>query len=87
MQKITEVQEKTDSYWNANEPFFRTLPDSIRKYAKELSPAAKNEFKRWPVLENTENWTYKEAYGSYGEAIDSLNSWIKQRIEWINHHL
>jgi hypothetical protein len=87
LQQITEVQEKTDSYWNANEPFFRTLPDSIRKYAKELSPAAKNEFKRWPVLENTENWTYKEAYGSYGEAIDSLNSWIKQRIEWINHHL
>ncbi|MBR2058746.1 MAG: CotH kinase family protein [Fibrobacter sp.] len=85
--QITEVKEKTDSYWNANEPFFRTLPDSIRKYAKELSPAAKNEFKRWPVLENTENWTYKEAYGSYGEAIDSLNSWIKQRIEWISHHL
>jgi hypothetical protein len=87
LQQITEVQEKTDSYWNANEPFFRTLPDSIRKYAKELSPAAKNEFKRWPVLENTENWTYKEAYGSYGEAIDSLNSWIKQRIEWIDQNL
>ena len=85
--QIAEVQKKTDSYWNENESFFRTLPDSIRKYAKELSPAAKNEFKRWPVLENTENWTYKEAYGSYDEAIDSLNSWIMQRIEWIDANI
>ena len=87
LQQITNVQERINSYWTSNEPFFRTLPDSIHKYAKELSPAVKNEFKRWPVLENTENWTYKEAYKSYNEAVDSLNSWILQRIEWINTNL
>ena len=79
-------QNATD-YWKEHRAFLATLPDSISKYADELSPAAKNEFKRWPVLENTENWTYKEAYNSYNEAIDSLNSWIKQRMEWIDANL
>ena len=74
-------------YWESHRDFFKTLPDSIRKYAQELKPATKNEFKRWPVLGNTENWTYKEPYENYDEAIDSLNSWINQRIEWIDGHL
>ena len=74
-------------YWKDHRDFFATFPDSISKYAAELAPATRNEFKRWPVLENTENWTYKEAYDSYDEAVDSLNSWIKQRIEWIDNHL
>lgn len=74
-------------YWESHRAFFKTLPDSIRKYAQELEPATKNEFKRWPILENTENWTYKEAYDSYDEAVDTLNSWITQRIEWIDGHL
>lgn len=74
-------------YWHSHRDFFKTLPDSIRKYAQELESATANEFKRWPVLENTENWTYKEAYDSYDEAIDSLNSWIEQRIKWIDGNL
>ena len=74
-------------YWKDHRDFLATFPDSISKYAAELAPATRNEFKRWPVLENTENWTYKEAYDSYDEAVDSLNSWIKQRIEWIDNHL
>ena len=74
-------------YWKEHRDFLATFPDSISKYAAELAPATRNEFKRWPVLENAENWTYKEAYDSYDEAVDSLNSWIKQRIEWIDNHL
>ena len=74
-------------YWKEHRDFLATFPDSISKYAAELAPATKNEFKRWPVLENTENWTYKEAYDSYDEAIDSLNSWIKLRMEWIDKNI
>ena len=85
--QISAVSQGATSYWKTHEPFFRTLPDSIKKYASQISEAAQNEFKRWPVLENTENWTYKEAYDSYDEAIDSLNSWITQRIDWINKNL
>ena len=78
------IFKKAKDFWNNNKSYFAALPDSINKYAKELAPATKNEFKRWPVLENTENWTYKEAYSSYNEAIDSLNSWITQRYQWID---
>ena len=85
--KREKLWQEAARYWKEHRDFLATFPDSIRKYAKELAPATKNEFKRWPVLENTENWTYKEAYGSYDEAIDSLNSWINQRMDWIDNHL
>ncbi len=81
------LNQQAKQYWNEHRDFFGTLPDSISKYSQSLKSATKNEFKRWPVLENTENWTYKEAYHSYDEAIDSLNSWIIQRIDWIDNHL
>lgn len=85
--KREKHRQEAVRYWKEHRDFLATFPDSIRKYAKELAPATKNEFKRWPVLENTENWTYKEAYDSYDEAIDSLNSWINQRMDWIDNHL
>lgn len=85
--KREKYWQEAARYWKEHRDFLATFPDSIRKYAKELAPATKNEFKRWPVLENTENWTYKEAYDSYDEAIDSLNSWINQRMDWIDNHL
>lgn len=85
--KREKLWQEAAHYWKEHRDFLATFPDSIRKYAKELAPATKNEFKRWPVLENTENWTYKEAYDSYDEAIDSLNSWINQRMDWIDNHL
>lgn len=78
------IFQKAKDFWNNNKSYFASLPDSINKYAKELAPATKNEFKRWPILDNTENWTYKEAYSSYNEAIDSLNSWITQRYQWVD---
>ena len=84
---IPSFSNKVNDYWIKNQPFFKTLPDSIKKYGNILRPATENEFRRWPVLENTENWTYKEAYGTYDEALDSLNSWIMQRIQWIDHQI
>ena len=85
--KRSEYWQSAIEYWKAHHDLLETFPDSIRKYSKIIAPATQNEFKRWPVLENTENWTYKEAYGSYNEAVDSLNSWIIQRMEWIDAHL
>jgi hypothetical protein len=52
-----------------------------------LEGAAKNEFKRWNSLNNTEFWGFKEPYSSYDEAVDSLQSWIRQRIAWIDEHI
>lgn len=74
-------------YWKDKHVLLSTLKDSIDVYANEIRPATMNEFKRWPILENTENWTYKEAYRSHEEAVDSLKSWITQRISWIDENL
>ncbi len=82
--KNTLIKKKAQDYWNLNKAFFKSLPDSINKYARELAPATNNEFKRWPVLNNSENWDYKESYSNYSEAIDSLNSWIMQRYQWVD---
>ena len=78
------IANEAQNHWNLYKKQFFYLPDSTNKYAKELVAATENEFKRWPVLGNTENWTYKEPYSSYSEAIDSLNSWIRQRYSWID---
>ena len=82
--QISIIAKEAKAHWNRYKKQFLVLPDSINKYAKELAVATRNEFKRWPVLNNTENWTYKEPYSNYSEAIDSLNSWIRQRYSWID---
>ena len=72
------------TYWKDHHTQFDAVLDSIPVYRDMLEKAMKNEFKRWPVLGNTENWAYRDAYGSYSEAVDSLQSWIRQRINWID---
>ena len=81
-----QMRDAANKYWVENRDFFATVPDSISKYAQATQYYAKNDFKRWPVLGSTENKYHKEGYNSYKEAIDSLNSWIKQRLQWMNEH-
>ena len=79
--------ERANDYWKNHSQFFETFIDSISKYAKMVEPYTANDFKRWPILNSTENWAHKESYNSYNEAVDSLNSWISQRIRWINENV
>lgn len=81
------LADRAVRYWKEHRDFFESVTDSIRKYAKVVEPYTANEFKRWPTMSYTENWAHKEPYGSYGEAIDSLNSWIQQRVRWIDDNL
>ena len=82
-----QVKETANKYWIENRDFFATIPDSISKYAESTEAYTKNDFEHWPILGSTENEFHKEAYHSYKEAIDSLNSWIVQRLQWMNDHL
>lgn len=82
-----KIKDRAIKYWKEHRDFFATVPDSIIKYSKETEKYVKNDFKRWPILESTENQFHKEAYHSYREAIDSLNSWIVQRLQWMNDNL
>lgn len=81
------VQKRAKDYWVEHRDFLETITDSIRKYAKIVKPYTMNDFKRWPILNSTENWAHKEPYRSYDEAIDSLNCWIRQRIKWIDNNV
>jgi len=85
--KDSIIKETAKKYWIANHTLFSSITDSISKYASTIEKSASNEFSRWPILENDENWSYKEKYSSYKEAVDSLNSWINQRINWIDNNI
>ena len=83
----TEFKERAYSFWEDNLRTFSAVLDSIPLYAKTITRATDNEFKRWPTLENTENWTFYESYESYNDAVDALRNWIKQRIDWITREI
>lgn len=76
--------QEANKYWIKNKTNFAAIIDTIDAVARQLDPVSKNEFKRWPVLSNTENEIYVEKYGSHAEAVDSLKAWILRRIEWID---
>ena len=50
--KNKTISKEAQDYWSTHKAYFKVLPDSIQKYATGLTLAAKNEFKRWPVLNN-----------------------------------
>ena len=85
--KNKTFKNRANQYWKDNRHYFVNLADSIESAKRILEKAATNEFKRWPVLENDEHWPFVAAYKSYDEAIDSLQSWVKQRVDWIDKHL
>ena len=78
---------RVNQYWIDNRELFVDLADSIASASNLLKRASKNEFKRWPVLENDEIWPFVDSYSSYEAAIDSLKFWTTRRIQWIDEHL
>lgn len=76
--------QEANKYWVENKASFAAIIDTIDAVARRLDLVSKNEFKRWPVLSNTDNEIYVEKYGSHAEAVDSLKAWILRRIEWID---
>lgn len=74
-------------FWEENRELFRALIDSVPLYKKDISLAMKNEFKRWPILDNTFTWALRNSYGSHDEAVDSMKVWMERRFRWIDGHL
>ena len=79
--------QASHDFWVKNkETFISTLNtiDSIHAY---LQKAADNNFKKWNILSSTKKWYHPRGYHSYDETIDSLKTWINQRIQWIDAYL
>ena len=85
--KNNTFKSKVNQYWIDNRELFVDLADSIASASNLLKRASKNEFKRWPVLENDEIWPFVDSYSSYEATIDSLKFWTTRRIQWIDEHL
>ncbi len=71
-------------YWKSHRDIFAKTIDSLNSYSDRISNAAKNNFKRWSILNDTSNKFHPHAYATHQEAIDSLKNWMVQRTKWID---
>lgn len=74
-------------YWLENEMQFantETVVDSIHNLLKD---AAKNNFKKWNILQSTILAYHRRAFNTYEDAVEDLKNWIKERIQWIDNDL
>ena len=81
------VDSAVTAYWIEHRETFRALIDSVPVYRSIIEKAVKNEYRRWPILTNTENWALKEPYDSYDEAVETMVEWMKARYAWLNDAL
>lgn len=75
------------SYWTQNKHLFKNVPDSIETVSQRIKKAVKNDNKRWPTLNSTENMYHDIAFESYEDAVDSLKNWVSERYYWIDENL
>ena len=81
------VKEAALDYWNNHRKTFKALIDSIPVYRAIIEKAIDNEYRRWPVIGNTENWALKDPYDSYDEAVEVMTEWMKKRYQWIDNDI
>lgn len=77
------VERSATKYWNERKEVFHDLIDSVPVYRKIIEKAIRNEYRRWPVMSNTENWALKDPYDSYDEAVGVMVEWMESRYRWI----
>ena len=76
--------QKSRDFWNAHKSVFYSVLDSIDHYHAVLEKAAKNNFKRWDILQSVNNLHHPKAYDSYDEAVQDLKNWTTKRFLWID---
>ncbi len=79
-----QVKPAVEGFWAAHHDKFRALIDSVPLYRGIIEKAIDNEYRRWPVLQNTENWALKDPYETYDEAVSAMVDWMRKRYDWIN---
>ena len=74
-------------FWKDHRETFASLIDSVPIYRSTIEQAIENEYRRWPVMQNTENWALKDPYDSYDEAVETMVKWMQKRFKWIDENL
>ena len=81
------VDSAATAYWQEHRDTFKALIDSIPVYRAIIEKAIDNEYRRWPIIKNTENWALKDPYDSYDEAVEVMTEWMKKRYQWIDKEI
>lgn len=74
-------------YWKNHRGDFLAITSSIDSLALQVRKAVLNDEKRWPILKNDDSWPFVDKYESHEEAVYSLQSWMTQRIKWMDENL
>ena len=78
---------ETKQFWIENKNFFYDIPNHVDSLAAFLHLAAKNNFKKWDVLQSTKYIYHRHAYNAYEDAVEDLKKWINERIQWIDKEI
>jgi len=81
------IRTATRRYWHENREVFHALADSVPLYRSIIAEALENEYRRWPIMKNTENWALKDSYEDYDEAVQTMLDWMEDRYNWIENAL
>jgi hypothetical protein len=80
----SRMKDKKRAFWIKNkEVFFRTQ-NAIDSIFSILLKSANNNFKKWDILNSTDNPYLASSYLTYNEAVDDLKQWVVKRFEWID---
>ena len=71
-------------YWRENKEKFSSTLYAVDSLYALLQGAARNNFKKWKILQSTEYLYHRHSYDSYEEAVEELKKWIKERYDWID---
>ena len=85
--KNVKFKQELAHYWREHRQAFANAIDSIGFYKTQIGKAARNNFKRWPVQGTTFLWEFNQSYKNHDEAVDSLKSWMTQRMQWIDENI
>lgn len=81
-----KLKKNIANFWEQNHKKFEAIIDSVDSYSSLLSKAVENEYKRWNISDPTNFGNASHIYHTHQESVDSLKSWIKQRIIWIDNN-
>ncbi len=82
-----KTKTRATEYWKRHKDSFKAIIDSIPLYKASIDKVVRNEYKRWPILQNTENWALRDPYDSYNEAVEAMIEWMTRRYDWIDKNL
>lgn len=81
------MKQLRKNFWTSKRDVFQATFSVVDSVQLLLQNAAKNNFKKWNILQSTEYIYHTHKFESYPEAIENLKHWITERLQWIDRNL